>query len=49
MTRASVPRADVAAVIAAVLERPQTTGRQWNLVAGEDTIAHAIDRALTGP
>ncbi len=47
--RASVPRADVAAVLAAVLERPQTTGRQWNLVAGEDTIAHAIDRALTGP
>ena len=47
--RASVPRADVAAVIAALLERPQTTGRQWNLVAGEDTIAHAIDRALTGP
>lgn len=47
--RTSVPRADVAAVIAAVLERPQTTGRQWNLVAGEDTIGHAIDRALTGP
>ena len=47
--RASVPRADVAAVLAAVLDRPQTTGRQWNLVAGEDTIAHAIDRALTAP
>ena len=47
--RASVPRADVAAVLAAVLERPQTTGRQWNLVGGEDTIGHAIDRALTGP
>lgn len=47
--RAPVPRADVAAVLAAVLERPQTTGRQWNLVGGEDTIAHAIDRALTGP
>ena len=47
--RAAVPRADVAAVLAAVLERPQTTGRQWNLVAGEDTVAHAIDRALTGP
>jgi uncharacterized protein YbjT (DUF2867 family) len=47
--RASVPRADVAAVLAAVLDRPETTGRQWNLVAGEDTIAHAIDRALTAP
>jgi len=46
--RASVPRADVAAVIAAVLERPQTTGRQWNVVAGEDTVAHAIDRAVAG-
>lgn len=44
--RGSVPRADVAAVLAAVLERPETTRRQWNLVAGEDTIGHAIDRAL---
>lgn len=44
--RGSVPRADVAAVLAAVLDRPETTGRQWNLVSGEDTITHAIDRAM---
>jgi uncharacterized protein YbjT (DUF2867 family) len=44
--RASIPRADVAAVLAAVLERPETARQQWNLVSGEDTIAHAIDRAL---
>ena len=45
--RAAVPRGDVAAVLAAVLDRPETTGHQWNLVSGEDTIGHAIDRALT--
>ena len=44
--RGSVPRGDVAAVLAAVLDRPETAGRQWNLVSGEDTVRHAIDRAM---
>ncbi|QYJ04254.1 NAD(P)H-binding protein [Nocardioides panacisoli] len=40
--RAEVPRADVAAVLAAVLEDDRTIHHQWNLVSGEDTITDAI-------
>ncbi|RHW27631.1 SDR family oxidoreductase [Nocardioides immobilis] len=45
VARASVPRADVAAVLAAVLDRPATIGHQWNLVSGDLGIAEAVDRA----
>ena len=48
VARASVPRADVAAVLAAVLDRPETAGRQWNLVSGDVPVAEAIDRAGPG-
>ena len=40
-----VTRADVAAVIAAVLDEPGTIGQQLDLVAGNDTVADAV-RAL---
>jgi uncharacterized protein YbjT (DUF2867 family) len=40
-----VTRADVAAVIAAVLDEPATAGRQWNLVNGDTPIGEAV-RAL---
>lgn len=40
-----IPRADVAAVIAAVLDEPGTVGQQLDLVAGNDTVADAV-RAL---
>lgn len=40
-----VTRADVAAVIAAVLDEPGTVGQQLDLVAGNDTVADAV-RAL---
>lgn len=43
--RGAVTRADVAAVVAAVLERYDTTGRQWNLVGGELAVNEAIDAA----
>jgi len=43
--RGDVTRADVAAVVAAVLERQETVGAQWNLVGGEMTIDEAIARA----
>lgn len=43
--RGAVTRADVAAVLAAVLERDDTTGRQWNLVGGDLAIDEAIDAA----
>lgn len=44
--RGDVTRADVAAVLAAVLDRPETTGQQWNLVGGDLPVAEAIDRAV---
>jgi uncharacterized protein YbjT (DUF2867 family) len=46
--RGSVPRADVAAVVAAVLDDEATVGRQWVLVGGETPIAEAIRGALGG-
>ncbi len=41
--RGEVSRADVAAVLAAVLDDPRTIGHQWNLVAGDASIDAAID------
>ena len=37
-------RADVAAVLAAVLDAPDTIGRQWDLVNGDLPIEEAIHR-----
>ncbi len=45
--RTDVPRADVAEVVAAVLDEPRTIRQQWNLVAGEVPIADAVSRAIT--
>ncbi len=45
VARTSVPRADVAAVLAAVIDNPATVGHQWNLVSGELSVADAIERA----
>lgn len=44
--RAEVPRADVAAVLAAVLDDDRTVGQQWNLVSGDSPVADAVDAAL---
>lgn len=46
--RSDIPRADVAEVIAAVLDEPTTVGHQWNLVSGEARVADAIAAALPG-
>jgi len=43
--RADVTRADVAAVVAAVLDDPRAIGRQWELVGGDTPVAEAIDAA----
>lgn len=43
--RGDVTRADVAAVLVEVLDRPETFGRQWNLVGGETPIAEAVAAA----
>lgn len=40
--RDSIPRADVAAVLAAVLDAPQTAGRTFEVVSGDDAIADAL-------
>lgn len=44
--RAQVPRADVAAVIVAVLDEPATINRQWELVSGDTPIDDAIAGAV---
>lgn len=41
--RGDVTRADVAAVLAAVVDDPRTIGRQWNLTGGEHPLPGAID------
>jgi uncharacterized protein YbjT (DUF2867 family) len=45
VSRGDVTRADVAAVIAAVLDEPSTVGKQWNLVNGETPVAEAVRTA----
>jgi uncharacterized protein YbjT (DUF2867 family) len=46
--RAAVTRADVAAVLAAVLDDDRTVRRQWELVGGTETVPGAIERLVTG-
>jgi uncharacterized protein YbjT (DUF2867 family) len=45
IARGEVTRADVAAVVAAVIGDDRTIGQQWNLVGGDLPIADAIARA----
>jgi uncharacterized protein YbjT (DUF2867 family) len=40
--RGDVPRADVAAVLAAVIDQQATVGRQWNVVSGDTSVVEAI-------
>jgi uncharacterized protein YbjT (DUF2867 family) len=42
--RGDVTRADVAAVLAAVLDSPGTVGRQWDLVNGDLPVEEAVQR-----
>jgi uncharacterized protein YbjT (DUF2867 family) len=44
--RGDVTRADVAAVLAAVLDEPGTVRKQWNLVNGPTPVPEAISAAL---
>lgn len=47
--RGDVTRADVAAVLAAVLDDPRTIRQQWNLVGGDASLADELDRvAVSG-
>jgi uncharacterized protein YbjT (DUF2867 family) len=40
--RGSIPRADVAAVLVAVLDAPQTAGTTFDVISGDDEIAQAV-------
>ena len=42
VARGEVTRADVAAVLAALLDDPATIGHQWSLIGGDTPIAEAI-------
>ena len=44
--RSEVPRADVAEVVAAVVDDPRSSQRQWTLVSGDTPVADAVGRAL---
>jgi len=46
LERGDVTRADVAAVVAAVLDEDGTIGRQWVVVGGRTTVPEAIRTAL---
>jgi uncharacterized protein YbjT (DUF2867 family) len=46
VARSDVPRADVAEVVATVLDDPRTSHRQWNLVGGLISVDEAVERAL---
>ncbi|WP_460708139.1 SDR family oxidoreductase [Myceligenerans halotolerans] len=48
VARGDVTRADVAAVLAAVLDDDDTIGHQWNLVGGDTPVAEAVARAAAG-
>ena len=47
ISRGEVARADVAAVLATVLEVDASIGHQWNLVAGEAPITEAVQQAAS--
>jgi uncharacterized protein YbjT (DUF2867 family) len=42
VARGEVTRADVAAVVAVVLDTPDSAGRQWNLVNGDTPVEAAV-------
>ena len=43
--RGDIPRADVAAVLAAVLDAPGSIGKQWDLVGGDVPVGAAVEAA----
>lgn len=46
--RGEISRADVAAVLAALLDEPRTTGRTLEVVGGDTPIADAVHAVVTG-
>jgi uncharacterized protein YbjT (DUF2867 family) len=48
LPRGSVSRADVATVLATVLDDASTIGQQWNVVSGDTPVAEAVEQAARG-
>ncbi|GJF13060.1 NAD-dependent dehydratase [Mycolicibacterium cyprinidarum] len=46
--RGSIPRADVAAVLLAVLDTPGTAGKTFEVISGDDAIADAVSSSDLG-
>jgi uncharacterized protein YbjT (DUF2867 family) len=46
--RGSIPRADVAAVLVAVLDAPGTAGQTFDLISGDTPITEAITTSARG-
>ncbi len=46
--RGSIPRADVAAVLVAVLDAPATAGQTFDLISGDTPIAEAVTTSARG-
>lgn len=46
--RASIPRADVAHVLADCLDQPATVGHQWELISGDTPVVRALQAAMEG-
>lgn len=46
--RGEIPRADVAAVVAATLDDPRTSGHVFEVVSGDVPVADALDRLIAG-
>lgn len=42
VAQGEIPRADVAAVVVAVLDDPSSIGRQWNVVGGQTPVDEAV-------
>ncbi len=46
LSRGEIPRADVAVVLAEVLEAPETAGHQFDLISGDIPVAEAVKKAV---
>lgn len=48
LEKGEIPRADVAAVLAEILETPEAAGCQFDLVAGDTPVQKAVQQAVQG-
>ena len=46
--RGEIPRADVATLLAEIIERPETAGLEFEVISGEQDITKAVNEAVAG-